>query len=220
MKKILYFIITTIFLASCGTPTNIKKTDSKIQLAQALANNNFTKVLSLRKNIVITENAQNLINLYNNLFESSPALLNREIAYLEQFTSSMNKNQQSMLKQLATWVYLKQIYQHEISPPVRILQRSQLYLAPSKIDFNKCPDANHDCAHEIRLLLKPIMNDKNIVENLNKMAKKDPCVNLSLTLKGHEIANRCLKKSKGNLLIEILTKPTFSQNLWHNVISQ
>ena len=220
MNKILYFTIIILFLTSCGSPTTVKKTDPKILLAQALANKDFPKVQILRKNIRMTENAQNLINLYNLLFESSPALLNREIAYLHQFIPSMNENQQSMIRQIAIWIYLKQIYQYEVSPPVRILQRSKLYLAPSKINFNKCPDNIQDCAHEIRQLLEPIMDNDSIVKNLRKMAEKDPCVNLSLTLKGHDIASRCLKKSKGNLVIEILLKPTFSQGTWHNVISQ
>jgi hypothetical protein len=220
MKKTLYFTVIILFLAACGSPTTVKKTDPRMLLAQALANKDFTEVQVLRKSIRMTENAQNLINLYSHLFESSPALLNPEISYLQQFYSSMNENQQSMNNQLATWVYLKQIYQHEISPPVRILQRSQLYLAPSKIDFNRCPDTKHDCAHEIRKLLMPIMNDNNVFENLKKMATKDPCVNLSLTLKGHDIANRCLRKSKGNLVIEILAKPAFNQNFWRSVISQ
>lgn len=214
-----YLIIIIVLLQSCGVQTTkIAPPNNTQLLARALANNH-SSIASLLKIVRLTENAQNIVQLNLMLVNTNFTRLNREINYLQQFYPQMSFVHQSILNEITTWVYINQIYHQEISPPVRILQREELYLAPSKIDFKKCIADNPDCANSLRKKLNTSIPKLNITKTLKKMALKDPCVNLSSTLQNEKKANRCLRKSKGDLKIELLSKPHFNTNEWLQAIT-
>ena len=217
-KHILYALIIAS-LISCGKQVTVKTVDNKQLLARALANKNFANARELSQQVRVTENSQNIINLYLDLPEESLVILDGTIEYIKQFIPDMNVIHQMVLNEIVIWVHLKQIYQHEISPPVRILQREKLYLAPSKIDFTLCPSEVANCASASRKKLLSLVTSEDITIKLKKMASRDPCVNLSNTLRGPEMANRCLKKSKGNLDVKLLALPRFNYAEWLQFIT-
>lgn len=221
--KLIFCIIAVLLVHACGKKVPVQTLDDHQLLAQALSKNDEATVQSIREKLRLTENTQNIIDLYFKLGEVAPASLNARIDYLQQFNSSMKKTDQRFVRDMAVWIYSQQIYQQEISPPVRILQREKLYLAPSGIDFSKCADVNTQtttqCAIDLRKKLMPLITGQDLVDQLKKMANNDPCVNLSNILKGEEIAHRCLKKSKGQLKIELLPKPRFSYEQWLQLVT-
>lgn len=219
-KHLLFCLILTVSLISCGKKVTIKTIDNKQLLARALANKNFTNARELSQQVRMTENTQNIIKLYLDLPGESLVILDGTIEYVKQFIPDMNAIHQQVLNKITIWVHLKQIYQHEISPPVRILQRNKLYLAPSKIDFTICPSEMENCALVSRKKLFSLVTHEDITIRLKKMASRDPCVNLSNTLRGPEMANRCLKKSKGNLKVKLLALPRFSYAEWLQFITE
>jgi hypothetical protein len=190
-------------------------------LIEAIRSKNFNLANMYLKKIRLTENSQNLIYFYISLYFDNLLTLNNTINYLQQFYLDMNFVQQSVFKQMTNWVYLNGIYRHEISPPVRILQRKELLLAPSKINFKLCSNnlENKHCALQLRKKLLPFMTNEEITLKLKKMALKDPCVNLSSEPLGQEIANRCLKKSTGDLKVSLLPVPFFTYNEWLQIVS-
>ena len=216
---LLYGLIIIVSLFSCAKKVTVKVIDNKQLLAQALADKKFVNAKELSQQVRVTENTENIIKLYLNLREESLVILDATIEYVKQFIPDMNVIHQPVLNEIIIWVHLKQIYQHEISPPVRILQRDKLYLAPSKIDFTLCPSEEVACASESRKKLLSLMTNEDITIKLKKMASRDPCVNLSNTLRGAERANRCLKKSKGNLNVELLPLPRFGYAEWLQFIT-
>ena len=162
MKNTIIFLwVITVFL-SCSNKTLVKPVDDKYIFAEALEQRNSEQIHYYSMHIRMTENMQNIINLYNSIEYASLIKLNNQINYIEQFTAQMSNIHRLMLNQLAKWIYMKQIYQHEISPPVRILQRSELYLTPSNIDFERCPNENPSCATEIRKKAQVLMTNDEI----------------------------------------------------------
>lgn len=222
--KIIYVAIVVVLLLllqSCGKKAPVEKVDDYQLLAQALVKKDQATIQSLRQNVRLTEDTQNLLDLYQLLQQDSGATMQPQIDYLHQFYPSMVPSHRRFFDQMRLWSYLKQIYQHEISPPVRILQREKLYLAPSNIDFSRCTNDNQstDCAHQVRNKILPLISQQGLYDSLKKMATNDPCVNLSQILKGEELANRCLKKSKGQLKVTLLPVPRFSYEQWLGFIT-
>ena len=205
-------------LYSCRSNNKKTEPDEKELLALALYQKNFQRASVLLPKVRMTENSVNIIQLFMQINSGNLLKLESKVDYLKQFYSSMDLLHQSMLDEMIGWLYIKQIYRHEISPPIRIIQREELYLEPSQIDFSNCPSHPDDCAMEIRGKLTEIFSDEQISVFLKKMAIKDPCVNTSSGLQGGVIANRCLKKSKGQLKIELLPKPRFNTNQWLQII--
>lgn len=195
-------------------------TDQQL-LIEALRIKNFNSANIYLKNMRLTENSQNLIQVYISLYFDNLLTLNNSITYLEQFYSGMSFVQQSMFNQIANWVYINTVYRKEISPPVRILQRQELLLAPSEIDFDLCVDnsTNTHCAFQQRKILLTFLSNKQITNTLKKMALKDPCVNLSSKPQGQKIANRCLNKSTGDLKLTLLPVPFFTYNEWLQIVN-
>lgn len=218
-KKFFLFISMTTLLFSCATKTIVKPVDDKSLFAEALEERNLKNINTYKERVQTTENMQNIIKLYMNLEIDSLIKLGNQIHYIEQFTAQMNDIHRLMLNEIAKWIYLKQIYQHEISPPVRILQRSELYLAPSNITFDLCPSENAVCASEVRRKAHMLMKNDEIRNNLMSMASIDPCVNLTRQLKGHSFASNCLKKNKGQLRIQLLSLPFINKKLWLQALS-
>lgn len=221
MKKLILCVgFSGIVLTACHKKPIIKIPTDQQLLIESIRNKNFNTTQVYVKKMRLTENSQNLIDFYISLYFDNLLTLNNTVNYLEQFYSDMNFMQQSVFKQMSHWVYLNNIYRHEISPPVRILQRQDLLLAPSNINFNLCMEDidNKVCASNIRKKLLPFMNSEHIAKQLKKMALKDPCVNLSTKPLGRDIANRCLKKSSGDLKISLLPVPDFTYNEWLQVM--
>lgn len=217
--KLFIIIIMSFCIVSCSKKQPVEKIDDQQLLAKALELRNFIEVKSIIKGIKTTENTQNIIALYSQLEVDSLVKLDINIEYLKQFYSQMSEPHQYMLDEMTKWVYLKQIYQHEVSPPIRILQREELYLAPSEVDFAICPNEKEDCAQIVRDKLTKQMSNDEIRYNLTNMATKDPCVNLSKRLQGQLFANKCLKKNKGHLKVTLLNVPSFNKNRWMQVFS-
>lgn len=214
-NKHLIYLILVLFIISCGNEQKIKPLSNEQLLARALSNNDFHTVQSIRPLIRHTENMQNIIKLYEYLYKEKSVALKNELNYTTQFYPQMNEFQKYIIDEISVWVYLMQMYKHEISPPVRILQREVLYLAPSKIDFSACPNASSKaCATVARSKISSLLTNESIVETLKQMARKDPCVNLSGRLQGERIANRCLKKSKSSLEVVLLPLPRFNATQW------
>ncbi len=221
MKISLFFVyLSVVFLLfACGSPQTKKTIDAKPELASALAHENYGKALSLRTKANMHNNAAKIVNLYLKLPAGNRVDVNNELEYLQQFYPSFSTIHKIIYDDIAKWAALQQIYQYEVAPPIRILQRDQLYLAKSRINFHKCPSANSSCAKKARATIANLMSNEEIVTVLKRMSLKDPCVNLSNELKGQAIANRCLSKSKGNLKIELLPEPRFNTDQWLQAIS-
>jgi len=212
-------LLSLCLLCSCGSNKKKPETDDIKVLALALQDKNFLRVSLLLSKVRMTENTTNLIRLFLHMHSESLLRIEREVDYLKQFSSSMGLTHQSMLNEMMIWLYVKKIYRHEISPSIRIIQREELYLEPSHIDFSKCPSQQVGCAMEARNKVVTLLTNEQLSSLIKKMAIKDPCVNSSTRLQGEAIANRCLKKSKGQLKIELLSKPRFSTNQWLQVIN-
>ena len=215
--KMISIILLSLILFACGKPDELK-VNYKTKLAQALYLKDFKSVAQLKHLVRLSENSQNLINTYQIMQQSSEPELQVQLNYLQQFYQQMNESHQSFYNQMHKWLLFMQIYRTEISPPVRILQREELYLAPSNIDFNTCLKPGASCANIQRSKLVQMITEQNITEQLKRMALKDPCVNLSKSLKGSAFANRCLETSKGNAVIELLPKPFLTRSKWMEVI--
>ncbi len=222
---LLIAIIAIILFSACSNKKVNKpsKPDLKTLLASALSNKIFSQVEVLRPQVRVTENTVNLIGLFSDIHSENLWTVDKQVEYIKQFLPDMRISHQAVLNEIMIWLYVNQIYRHELSPPIRIIQREELYLEPSKIDFTKCPsidvDLNTDCAHEVRKKLLSLISNEELTYKLKKMALKDPCVNLSSQLQGQIIANRCLRKSKGQLKIILLSLPRFSVNHWLQIIS-
>ena len=216
--KLVIISLITLLIIGCGKPDEVKP-DNKTLIAQALHLKNFNSVQIILKRIKLSENTQNLIKATQIMHQDTEPRLQTELNYLHQFYSHMNPFHQTLYNQMRQWLLLKQIYRTEISPPVRILQREELYLAPSHIDFNICQTLPSRCASKQRAELTEIMTEQEVTQELKKMARKDPCANLSNSLKNSTFANRCLSTSKGDLRIELLPKPFLTQSKWLQVIS-
>ncbi len=208
-----------ILATACNNNTT-KKPDTRQLLANALSNKIFTEVELLLPKVRVIENTSNLIDLFLAVHSENLLVIERKVEYLKQFLPDMQEAHQMILNEIMVWLYVNQVYRHEVSPPIRIIQRKELYLEPSKIDFSKCPNINVDCAHEVRKKLLPLIDDKKLTLMLKRMALKDPCVNSSTKLQGQVIANRCLRKSKGYLKIVLLQRPRFNVNQWLQIISE
>jgi hypothetical protein len=218
MKMKAFIGIVVLLISACSSNPN-KPPNNKQLLAMALHNKNFVAVETLLPQVRMVENTGNIIHLFLSLHSDNLLVIDRQVEYIKQFLPDMSAIHQQLFEQMMIWLYVKQIYRHEISPPVRILQREELFLAPSNIDFNKCPSDNSQCAVEVRKKLRPLMTDEDLLYQLKKMALKDPCVNSSKQLQGEAVANRCLRKSKGHLKIELLPLPRFSTQQWLEIIS-
>ncbi|MCF6288270.1 MAG: hypothetical protein L3J53_03415 [Proteobacteria bacterium] len=218
--KIILILPLVLYLTSCAKPENKKLLPNHQHLlANALAVNGLQQSKEIIPLVHNSNNAQNIIQLYLIMREEGELAFVNEVNYLQPLYPSMEFIHQSMFAQMQKWLYLKQIYRQEVLPPVRILQQEKLYLAPSNIDFNKCNTIKSYCANDARASLLKIMTSEEISKKLKQMAIKDPCVNLSTTLKGEAKANRCLKYSKGNLKIKLLAKPSFSFDEWLQAIN-
>lgn len=116
------------------------------------------------------------------------------------------------------WAYLHPIYRREIGKDIRILQREELLLAPSNIDFSICVDEQPVCANLMRGRLKAISSPYEINSRLVDMANNDPCINLTNENMAGDFANQCLANRKGTLKINLLSPPKFIAPEWLAVL--
>ena len=208
-------------LFSCGKPQSKKHPlDNLTVLSQALAKEDTETIQLYIDKVRLTENSQNLISLYTKLETDSILQLHRQTDYLHQFYPQMKFIHQSMFNEMLKWVLLNIIYRDEIAPPVRIFQREKMYLAPSHIDFEVCLADSAKCSESARIQLKEILTNEEITEQLKKMAKSDPCVNMGNTLEDEFKADRCLKRTQGQLVVKLLKKPEFTMEEWLQALKQ
>lgn len=204
-------------MSACGE--NVKPQKPLWQdLSQALSDKSFIKVSQLKNTVQMSNVSLDLINAFLTMHGSNIVLLQHQLSQLDVGYVNMSLSQKLIFEEMQKWLNLKNIYREEISPPVRILQREQLYLAPSNISFTLCPSSTLNCASKARNVISSYMTNEEIIISLKRMALKDPCVNLSHTLQGKIKANRCLQKSKGGLAIELLSKPRFNVLQWNAIL--
>jgi hypothetical protein len=98
------------------------------------------------------------------------------------------------------------------------LQREELLVAPSDIDFAQCVDEQPMCANLMRGRLKTISSPDEINQRLIEMANNDPCINLSNQNLAGNFASQCLANRKGNLKINLLSSPKFLKDQWLAVL--
>jgi hypothetical protein len=216
--KLTVCLVLLALLGSCGAPN--KKVNYRDQLINAIIQGNQSSAELLLPKLNLSVNNRNLILQYFDMLSGKSLPLIQSLMVTNPMT--INETQPVFLKihrALNMWVFLSEIYRIEVSKDIRILQREQLYLAPSEVDFSKCQTAvNENCAQNSRTQLYHFMNQEQIIEKLQNMAMRDPCINLTMSLEGEDKANACLKKRMGELKVELLDKPEFSYQDWNNLL--
>ena len=222
------FIITsllaifTLLLSACGSqvPHKSSAQANKQKLANALVNNRKNEIEYLKSTLQLSPKTLHILKVYDLVKNGNTFTIEEKLQQGKHIIYTENSLSSNFLNNLKKWTYLTQIYRSEVSPPIRILQRDHLYLAPSHIDFSKCPGLSTACATLARQYIAKLLAPNEIKQELKLMAQKDPCVNLTSSLKGEDFANACLRKSKGNLQVELLKKPTLIANQWLQILNQ
>lgn len=217
MRKFTSIVITYILLTGCGSqPT--KPEMNYNQLIAALISHNQSIIKVEQKTLKIGIKNQNIINLYLLAIQDKPYELISNSQLLIKNIHHYNLNQQIILKQLLLWAYVHPIYRQETAKQVRILQRETLLVAPSKIDFMACEAKNTGCSNALRAQVAHIINPKDFTETLIQMAENDPCINLSDENLAGDFGNQCLASRKGDLEINLISKPQFLFNQWQAML--
>ena len=203
-----------LFLAACGNP--VIKVDYKLQLAQAIVENNPEVAKPLLSKLNISANSRNLISQYFDVKENKRVTLIRKL----KISNSMVKNEKPIFNEIHRainiWTFAEEVYRVEISKAVRILQREELLIAPSQVDFAKCKSFDSKkCASDARKQLYQFIGSQDLQDLLIKMADKDPCINLTEELIGQETADLCLKKRMGEQQVDLISLPKFTAQDWY-----
>ncbi len=209
----LVFIAVITLLSGCGSQA-IKPVITHEMLITALIAGNKDQVISIKNKLPVSTKNNNVIKLYLLSVSDKPYELISNSQLLIQNIHHYNHSQQSILKQLLLWAYAHPIYRQETAKQVRLLQRESLLVAPSNIDFKNCETNNSGCANNLREQLQTIISPPEFTEVLLQMAHNDPCINLSTENLGGELGNQCLSSRKGNLKVNLISKPVFLSHQW------
>ena len=158
-----------------------------------------------------------MVQLYQLAIEEKPYRLVSNSKLLLQNMHHYSLQQQIILKQMLLWAYAHPIYRQETGKQVRILQRAELLVAPSDINFERClvkEVAQINGCSTLRQQIKHLISTKEINETLNTMANNDPCINLTNANVAGDAANQCLASRKGDLKINLLSVPNFLSDQW------
>lgn len=206
-----------ILMTACGTP--VVKVDYKMQLAQAIVDNNEFIANSLLSKISLSGNSRNLISQYFDVRNNKQVTLMRKLTISNPMVTNENKSFSEIHRAINIWTFAEEVYRIEIAKAVRILQRKELFIAPSEVDFHKCKafDSNK-CAREARKQLYQYIGSKELSELLYKMAEKDPCINLTEELIGQQTADLCLQKRMGETQVDLIALPEFTVDDWYQAL--
>jgi hypothetical protein len=214
MRQLVLFVIILVLAACAAAPT---KPDYN-PLVNALISQNKSAIISARAAQPVSVKNDNIINLYLLMIDNNPSAVVANSKLLIENYHQYNFYQQQILKPILLWAHLHPIYRRETARDIRILQREELLVAPSDIDFAQCVDEQPMCANLMRGRLKTISSPDEINQRLIEMANNDPCINLSNQNLAGNFASQCLANRKGNLKINLLSSPKFLKDQWLAVL--
>jgi hypothetical protein len=217
MHKFTAIFFITILLTACGGQP-VKPQKDYTRLISALIAQNLPIIKTEQQKLKVGTKNRNIINLYQLAIQDEPYQLISNSQLLIQNIHHYNLYQQIILKQLLLWAYVHPVYRQETAKQVRILQRETLLVAPSKIDFVVCESVNEGCSNVLRAQVSHVIDPKDFTELLIQMAENDPCINLSDTNLAGDFANQCLASRKGDLEVNLISKPKFLFNQWQAML--
>ena len=210
MRQLALIFIILVLTACAGTPT---KPDYN-PLVNALISKDRSAIIAARGAQPLSVKNDNIINLYLLMIDNNPSAVVANSKLLIENYHQYSFYQQQILKPILLWAYLHPIYRRETARDIRILQREELLVAPSDIDFAQCIDEQPMCANLMRGRLKAISSPQEINQRLILMAENDPCINLTDKNLAGDFANKCLANRKGDLKINLLSPPKFIADQW------
>ncbi|TDR23421.1 hypothetical protein [Marinicella litoralis] len=216
MRKFTSIVITFILLSACGSQPSKPQIDHTRLIAALIAQNN-PLIKAERNKLKISTKNRNIINLYQLTINDKPYEVISNSQVLLKNLHHYNLHQQIILKQLLLWAYAHPIYRQETAKQIRILQRESLLVAPSQIDFLLCESENDGCSNALRAQVSHVINPKELTEILTQMAENDPCINLSDENLAGDFGNQCLASRKGDLKINLISKPQFLFDQWQAI---
>lgn len=215
-KKYIFFILlASTLLTACGG--GVKPENKKQLLINALVSKNVEAIRANSPAVSANAKAKTLIHLYQFAIDHKPYRLVSNSQAILRDISQYNETQQNMMKALLLWAYAHPIYRQETGKQVRILQRTELLVAPSNIDFDQCLNQSKGCS-SLRKQVSHLFDGPQLNAVLNTMAYNDPCINLSDENLAGESASRCLATRKGDLKINLLSAPHFLATQWEQAL--
>lgn len=219
MHKILTILTLGGLLTACGSPQQIRHNPHEPLIA-ALVAQNQQQIEVARQRLQLQPKDNQVIDLYLLAIQDQPyQLLSHSQLLVSQF-HQYNTAQKNILKPLLLWAYAHPIYRQETAKQVRLLQRETLLVAPSDIDFKACETSNDGCSNTLREQVAGIVAPVELTEILTQMANNDPCINLSDENVGGDFGNLCLASRKGDLKINLLSKPRYLSAQWQALLNQ
>lgn len=220
-RQFISLLLLVFLLSSCGSGSQVKPKGPKTQLIQALTAKNNVGITQHKSTIKNKTKALNVVQLYQLAISNEPYRVVSNSQLLLQNIQHYSFSQQTILKQILLWAYAHPIYRQETGKQIRILQRAELLVAPSDIDFAKC--LVHDLSQvkgcsTLRKQVAHIISNKELNETLHTMASNDPCINLTDNNVAGDAANQCLASRKGDLKINLLSVPNFLSSQWEQAL--
>src|SRR5690554_5416101 len=216
LKNSIILMFCCLLVACAGQ--NVKPAPNYQPLINALISQDRSTIIIERSKLTLPVKTDNIVNLYLLMMDNNPSAMVANSKLLVENYHQYSFYQQQLLKPMLLWAYLHPIYRREIGKDIRILQREELLVAPSNIDFSRCVDAQPVCANLMRGRLKAISSPNEINTRLVDMANNDPCINLTNENMAGDFAKQCLANRKGDLKINLLSPPKFLNDQWLAVL--
>ena len=211
--------IICLLLSACGSQPTKPRVSPEHVLIAALVAQDRKQIIASKSQTKLKIKNQNIINLYLLAINNKPYQLLSNSQLLLNNYHNYNYAQQNIIKPLLLWAYAHPIYRQETAKQVRLLQRENLLVAPSNINFKACEVNHPGCANTLREQIAAIITPAELTTTLQSMAHNDPCINLSDQNLGGEFGNQCLASRKGNLKINLISHPQFLFAQWENMLS-
>ncbi len=212
-KKTQFFLLLSMFLLLVGCGAKPKPISQKELLINALMIKDNRAITQHKTIIEDKRRVLNLVQLYQLMVANEPYRVIANSQILLGNIHHYSLPQQAILKQILLWAYAHPIYRQETGKQIRILQRTELLVAPSEVDFLKCERDLSTCS-DLRRQIEHIISTKELNEALYLMADHDPCINLGDEGLTGDFANQCLASRKGDLKINLLSMPSFLVEQW------
>lgn len=217
MYKIGLILTFIALLTACGNPSNQRKTSQNGLLIAALVAQDHNKIIAAKSQLKLNPYNKQIVDLYLFAVSDEPYQL---LSHSQQLINNFHQYtaaQQRILKPMLLWAYAHPIYRQETAKEVRLLQRETLLVAPSKIDFAACEERQTGCSSTLREQVANIIAPMEFTEILVQMANNDPCINLSQENVGGESGHQCLASRKGDLKINLISKPQYLFAQWEDM---
>ncbi len=206
-----------LLLSACPQKTEVKPGGNKARLVNALVDARKDAIVQAMTAHPVSAINRDIIALYMLMLDDNLyAISSDSLGFLPRY-NGLTSPQKNIVGDILSWAFMQQIYRHETAGQVRILQRQELLLAPSRLQFSECRSHNPNCANDLRKNIRPVLSFDALNTQLMRMAEADPCINMSKENKGAEVANRCLASRKGNLKVTLVRKPNFTRQLWQSL---